>query len=149
VSALARFGAYFLAFEEAYTSDDWSGVEPFFHEDAIYKVGLPEPFGGVFEGRDAILAYFRRILDGFDRRFARREVIGLEGPALDGETVRIRGRAAYTGGGDLPDVAFDLEEFATFDGERIRRLEDRYDEANARIVGAYLEAHGARLGLGR
>jgi len=144
---MERFTAYFLAFEDAYKSDDWSGVEPFFHEDAVYEVGLPEPFGGVFEGRDAILAYFKRILDGFDRRFASRTVTGLEGPLLEGDAVRIRGRADYTGGGALPDVGFELVEIVTFDGDRIRRLEDRYDAEATAIVDAYLEAHGAHLAL--
>ena len=147
MAALERFGAYFGAFEKAYESDDWTEVGDFFHEDAIYEVGLPEPFGGTFDGRDAILAYFKRILDGFDRRFASRTVTGLEGPTLDGDVVSIRGRADYTGGGGLPDVGFELVELVTFDGDRIRRLEDRYDEANTAIVDAYLEAHGDELAL--
>jgi len=144
---MERFTAYFLAFEKAYESNDWSGVEPCFHEDAVYEVGLPEPFGGVFEGREAILAYFRRILDGFDRRFASRTVTALEPPRLEGDSVRVYGRADYTGGGELPDVGFELVEIVTFDGDRIRRLEDRYDAEAAAIVDAYLEAHGAHLAL--
>jgi ketosteroid isomerase-like protein len=147
VGALERFGDYFAAFEEAYASDDWSVVEPFFHDDAVYEVGLPEPFGGIFEGREAILAYFKRILDGFDRRFTSRKVSALAPPQVEGEVVRVRGRADYTGGGDLPDVGFALEETVTFDGDRIRRLEDHYAEEDARIVDAYVEAHGDKLGL--
>lgn len=144
---LDAFGAYFTAFEQAYVTDDWSVVEPWFHEDAVYEVGLPEPFGGTFEGRGAILAYFKRILDGFDRRFDSRRITPLGPPEVEDSTVRVRGRADYTSGGDLPDVGFALEEIVTFDGDRIRRLEDRYDETATRIVGDYLAAHGASLGL--
>jgi ketosteroid isomerase-like protein len=145
--ALERFGAYFTAFEKAYESDDWAEVGEFFHEDATYEVGLPEPFGGTFDGREAILAYFKRILDGFDRRFASRTVTGLEGPTVEGDVVRIRGRADYTGGGSLPDVGFELVERVTFDGDRIRRLEDQYDDANRATVDEYLAAHGEALSL--
>ena len=43
--SIPRFGAYAAAFEKAFENDDWSVVEPFFHEDAVYEVALPPPFG--------------------------------------------------------------------------------------------------------
>jgi ketosteroid isomerase-like protein len=72
VSKIARFAAYAAAFEKAFESDDWSLVEPFFSEDAVYDVDLDPPMGGRFEGRPAILAYFKQVLDRFDRRFESR-----------------------------------------------------------------------------
>lgn len=156
MSVIPSFAAYAAAFEQAYASDDWSVVEPFFTADAVYEVGLPAPMGGRFEGRDAILAYFRRVLDGFDRRFASREVTLLEGPREEEASVWIRGRAAYAAPG-VPELAFDLEETAWFEDaggngaggghRRIRRLEDRYDAAAHEILTAYLRDHGAELGL--
>lgn len=147
MSSIARFVAYAAAFEDAYASDDWSVVEPFFHEDARYDALLPGPLGGRFEGRDAVLAYFRRVLDGFDRRFASREVSVVSGPREVDGAVQVRGRARYTAP-DVPDLVFDLEETARFDGDRIRHLEDRYDDETLRALQAYLDAHGAKLGLG-
>jgi hypothetical protein len=147
VGALQRFGEYAAAFERSYASDDWSHVEPFFHEDAVYVVGLPSGMGGTFEGRDAILAYFKDVLDGFDRRFASRTVSAEAPPTEDGDTVRLLGRASYTADG-APDLSFVLEEIVTFDGDRIRRLEDRYEAADREIVEAYVAAHGETLGLG-
>lgn len=147
-SSIPRFARYAEAFEKSYASDDWSHVEPFFTEDARYDALLPGALGGRFEGRDAILAYFRRVLDGFDRRFASRRVSLVEGPREEGDSVWIRGRAAYTAPG-LPDLVFELEETAWFaDDGRIRQLEDRYDEATLRALEDYLRTHGARLGLG-
>jgi SnoaL-like domain len=146
VSSIPQFARYAAAFEQAYKSDDWSLVEPFFTEDAVYEVGLAPPMGGRFEGRDAILAYFKWVLDGFDRRFASREVGLVEGPREEGDRVWLRGSARYTAEG-LPDLAFELDLIAWFEGDRIRRLEDRYDEANARILDAYARDHGAKLGL--
>ena len=146
MSSIARFAAYAAAFESAYQSDDWSLVAPFFAEDAVYEVGLPEPMGGRFAGRAAILAYFERVLDGFDRRFASREIGLVEGPREQDGAVWIRGRVLYTAPG-VPDLAFELEETAAFDGERIRRLEDRYDPETLRAIEAYLGEHGAKLGI--
>jgi len=147
-SSIPHFARYAEAFEKSYASDDWSHVEPFFTEDAVYDAMLPSPLGGRFTGRAAILAYFRRVLDGFDRRFASREVSLVEGPREQDGSVWLRGRARYTAPG-VPDLEFELEETAWFakDG-RIRRLEDRYDDATVRALEEYLRAHGAALGLG-
>jgi ketosteroid isomerase-like protein len=147
MSALQRFAAYAAAFEKAYANDDWSVVEPFFTEDAVYDAGLPGLLAGRIEGRDAILAYFRDALDRFDRRFASRRVELVEGPREDGDAVWLRGRAIYTADG-APDLAFELEETARFAGDRIRHLEDLYaDDEKERLV-AYVREHGARLGVG-
>ena len=141
-----RFGAYAAAFEKAYASNDWSPIESFFAPDAVYEVNLGPPLGGRFDGRDAILAYFVRELDGFDRRFASREIELLEGPRESADSVWILGRAIYRAEG-VPELAFDLEETATFDGDVIVRLEDRYDAANRALIDDYVAAHGAKLGL--
>lgn len=146
MSLTQRFGAYAAAFEQAYASEDWSAIEAFFAPDAGYEVLLGPPLGGRFEGRDAILAYFVRALDGFDRRFASREVQLLEGPRESADRVWILGRALYRAEG-VPELAFDLEETATFEGDVIVRLEDRYDVANRAVIEDYVAAHGAKLGL--
>jgi hypothetical protein len=146
MSLIPRFGAYAAAFEKAYAGDEWSLVEPFFTEDAAYDAGLPELLGGRVEGRAAVLGYFRDVLDRFDRRFASRRVELLEGPRESGDSVWIKGRAIYTAAG-APDLAFDLEETAHFEGDRIRLLVDSYAPEEKERIAAYLKAHGARLGL--
>lgn len=146
MSRIARFAAYAGAFEKAVESDDWSLVEPFFTEDAVYEVPFGPPLGGRFEGRDAILAYFKDVLDRFDRRFDSREVALVEGPREDGDTVWLRGSATYRAEG-VPELTFELEETAAFEGDRIRRLEDRYDAETERKVADYLARHGAKLGI--
>jgi hypothetical protein len=146
MSKIPHFATYAGAFEKAFASDDWSLVEPFFTEGAIYAVGLDPPMGGVFEGREAILAYFKDVLDRFDRRFESREIALLEGPREDGDSVWIRGTATYRSKG-VPDLVLELEETATFDGDRIRRLEDVYEPSMKASISAYLAEHGAKLGI--
>lgn len=146
MSKIPRFSDYAAAFEKAYASDDWSLVAPFFTEEAVYEVGMDEPFGGRFAGRDAILAYFEDIVNRFDRRFESREVALLEGPREEGDAVWFRGRATYRAPG-VPDLVLELEESVHFDGERIRRLEDRYEPSMKERIGTYLEQFGAKLGI--
>ncbi len=146
MSNIPRFAAYAAAFEKGFENDDWAAVEPFFTDDAVYDVGLEPPMGGRFEGREAILAYFKRILDAFDRRFASRELKLLEGPSEREDTVWLRGAATYKAPG-VPDFVLELEESATFEGDRIRLLEDRYEPAMVEKIGAYVAAHGEALGI--
>ncbi len=146
MSRSAHFAAYAGAFEKAFVSDEWSLLEPFFTEEAIYEVALDPPMGGRFEGRAAILAYFKEILDRFDRRFESREIARLEGPKEDGESVWVHGRATYRAKG-VPDFVLELEETVYFEGDRIRRLEDRYGPAMKRRIATYLEKHGEKLGI--
>jgi SnoaL-like protein len=146
MSTLSQFLAYAAAFEKAFVSDDWSLVEPFFTEDAVYEVGLPGTFGGRIEGRPAILAYFKRVLDAFDRRFATRAIAVLEGPRVEGNSLWARGRVDYTTPA-APDLSFELEEIVTYQGDRICRLEDRYDDGARETLAKYIDAHRAVLDI--
>lgn len=148
MSLIPNFVKYAAAFEVAYKSDEWSDIGKHFSEDAVYEIrDVPAPIGGRFEGRKAILAYFKAVLDGFDRKFASREISLLEGPRETGRSVWIRGKAEYTSP-RAPTLCFELEETVTFDEQGlIERLEDRYDGATIRAFSDYLSAHGRTLGL--
>jgi len=146
MSVIPHFVNYAAAFEQAYASDDWSLVAPFLTDDAVYEAQLPEPLGGRFEGRDAILAYFKFVLDNFDRRFASREIGIVSGPREQGDSVSLRGFARYAAPG-VPDLYFELEVSAWFDEGRIHKMEDRYDAAAIADIEAYLRDHGAKLGI--
>lgn len=146
MSNIERFAAYAAAFEKSYENDDWSLVEPFFTLDAVYDARLDPPLGGHFEGREAILAYFEDILNRFDRRFESREITLLEGPTEKGDSVWIRGSATYRAPG-VPDFVLELEETATFDGERICRLEDTYERAMLEKAHDYLDRYAESLGI--
>lgn len=56
MSRIPRFIAYAAEFEKAFESDDWSLLEPFFSEDAVYEIGLPLLGKQRCENRAAILA---------------------------------------------------------------------------------------------
>ena len=139
-----RYVAYATAFEEAYASDDWSKLEPFFTEDAVYEFIAPAPFGGKYEGRAAVLAQFKNSVNGLDRRFDSRKVEVLEGPVEKNGSVWIRWAAIYTLTG-APDCRMEGEERAVFTHDRISRLEDSLTASEAGRIGAYFAQHGAKL----
>jgi len=146
MSNIPRFAAYAAAFEKAFESDDWTELEAFFDEEAVYEVGLPILGTERCEGRAAILAWFPDVLDRFDRRFASRELELLDGPnETDGE-VSIRGSATYRAEG-VPNFVLVLEEFVRFDGEKIVHLEDRYAPEMVAKCERYAREYGPAIGL--
>ncbi len=144
MSLVDRFGAYAAAFEDFYKSDDASALEPYFTEGAVYETIALPPFAGVQEGRDAVFRHLKSSLDGFDRRFDSRELELLEGPQDRDGAVWIRWRGTYRVAG-APPMVIEGEETATFDGDRISRLEDRFNDDSARGALAWFEEHGGKL----
>ena len=141
---LDRYLAYAAAFEEAYASDDWSKIEPYFTEDVVYAFIAPAPFGGEYKGRAAVLTQFQNSVNDLDRRFDSRKVEVLEGPTEKDGSVWMRWAALYTLAG-APDCRMEGEERAVFTGDRISRLEDSMSDAEAGRVGAYFAQYGAKL----
>ena len=141
---LERFDEYANAFEDAFKSDDWSVVEPFFIEDAVYEISGTPPFGGRHEGRDAILEYMQRSVDSFDRRFDEREIEIIDGPHLMDDAVWMQWRVTYTVA-DAPDLVLEGEERVEFEGGQIRLLEDTYPDGASEPVLAYFEEHADKL----
>ena len=139
-----RYMAYAAAFEEAYASDNWSKLEPFFTEDAVYEFIAPSPFGGKYEGRTAVFTQFKNSVNGLDRRFNSRTIEVLEGPSEKDGTVWVRWAGIYTLAG-APNCRMEGEERAVFAGDRIRRLTDSISDAEAGRLGTYLGEHGAKL----
>lgn len=139
-----RFLAYAVAFEEGVKSDDWSVVEPFFTEDAVYETDGGPPFAGRREGRAAVLAFFKQSLDEFDRRFDSREGELLEGPMEKDGGVFIKWAATYRVA-NAPELRIEGEERAFYDGDRIRRLEDYFPPDARERIAAFMDAHGSKL----
>ena len=131
MNPIERFGQYAAAFEECFADNDWSRLEPFFTEDAVYETFADPPFGGRIEGRDAIFSQLKASLDTFDRRFESRDLEILEGPNEQDGAVWIRWRAVYRAGA-APTLVIEGEETASFEGDRISRLEDRFTDESSK-----------------
>ncbi|MDJ0867216.1 MAG: nuclear transport factor 2 family protein [Myxococcota bacterium] len=135
---LERYQAYAEAFERSYEDDDWTRIEQYFTEDAVYE-GEPEDASG----RAAVLAKLKGGVDAFDRRMDRRTP-DFQTPTVDGDTLTMQWTVTYTKAG-CPDLAISGKEIATFDGDRIARLRDEFDPEAQKRMGEWMAQHGAEL----
>ena len=132
-----RYLEYADAFEESYEDDDWSRIEEYFTENAVYE---GEPLA---RGRAAVLARLKNGVDNFDRRMDSR-TLSFDKPTVKGDTVTVRWKATYTKKG-LPDLTISGAEFAKFDGNRIQTLRDEFDPAAQKAMGDWMQKHGKTL----
>jgi hypothetical protein len=137
MSILDRYQAYAAAFEESYTDDDWSRIEPFFTENAVYE-GDPDA-----RGRDAVLAKLKGGVDAFDRKMDSRAP-DFQTPTVDGDTLTMKWAVSYRKAGK-PDLVISGTEVAVFEGDQIARLRDDFDPAATKALGEWMAAHGASL----
>jgi hypothetical protein len=133
-----RYQAYADAFERSYEDDDWSRIEPYFTEDAVYE-GDPEDA----VGREAVLAKLKGGVDAFDRRMDSRTP-DFQTPRVDGDTLTMDWSVTYTKAG-APDLVISGREIAVFEGDRIARLRDEFDPEAEKAMGEWMGAHGASL----
>ena len=78
-----RYQAYADAFEESFVDDDWSRLEQYFTEDAVYE-GDPEA-----RGREAVLAKLKGGVDDFDRKMDTRTP-DFQTPSVEGNTLEMK-----------------------------------------------------------
>ena len=132
-----RYQAYAQAFEDSYEDDDWSRLEQYFTEDAIYE-GDPDA-----RGRDAVLAKLKGGVDAFDRRMDSRTP-EFQTPTVEGDTLTMRWTVTYTLAA-CPDLVISGVETALFEGDRIKLLRDTFDPEAEKAMGEWMTAHGAAL----
>ncbi len=132
-----RYQAYADAFEESYADDDWSRIEQYFTEDAVYE-GDPDA-----RGREAVLAKLKGGVDGFDRKMDKRTP-DFNTPTVEGNTLEMRWTVTYQKAG-APDLVISGVETAVFEGERIALLRDTFDPEAQKAMGEWMAKHGAKL----
>lgn len=101
-SPLKTLVAYLEAFEQAYTSDNWNLIDPYFTADASYRVDGGPPFSGHWSSLEGIKTQFKTILDEFDRRFDERIPELLGRPKLKEDAILFEWKATYKLAG-VPD----------------------------------------------
>ena len=138
MSITDRYQAYAEAFEESYEDDDWTRIEPFFTEDAVYE-GAPEDA----RGRAAVLAKLKGGVDAFDRNMDSRTP-DFQAPTAEGDTVTVNWKVTYTKA-DCPDLVISGQETAVFEGDQIALLRDVFDPAAEAGLGEWMETHGSKL----
>jgi hypothetical protein len=137
MSILDRYQAYADAFEESFVDDDWSRIEQYFTEDAVYE-GDPDA-----NGREAVLAKLKGGVDAFDRQMDTRTP-DFQTPSVDGNKLVVNWTVSYQKAG-VPDLTITGHETAVFEGDRIARLRDDLDPSAQAAMGEWMAEHGAAL----
>ncbi len=132
-----RYQAYADAFEESYADDDWSRIEQYFTEDAVYE-GDPDA-----RGREAVLAKLKGGVDSFDRKMDKRTP-DFNTPTVEGNTLEMRWTVTYQKAG-APDLVISGVESAVFEGDRSVLLRDDFDPEAQKAMGEWMANHGAKL----
>ena len=139
MSIADRYQAYAEAFEETYEDDDWTRIEPFFTEDAVYEAAPEEDA----HGRTAMLAKLKGGVDTFDRKMDSRK-LDFSTPIQEDDTIRVNWKVTYTKAG-CPDLVIFGREIAVFEGDRIATLRDEFDPAAEAALGEWMAANGTKL----
>ncbi len=138
-----RFIAYAMDFEKTYADDDWSRLEEYFEQDAVYEV-LNTPFACKVEGRDAIFRAIKKSLDGFDRKLADRQIEVTRGPEINGNEIELDWTVTYSKAG-VPDFPLVGSSFARLEGDRIAYMCDRYPDGLGESAEAWIRKHAPDL----
>jgi hypothetical protein len=143
MQTLARFLAYAAEFEKTLVDDDWSRLEPYFGDDAVYRVES-DLFGCELSGPAEIFAGMKKSLDGFDRIFSDR-AIALDGePEIDGEELRVGWTVTYQKD-DCPPFVLRGRSLARLHDDQITLLVDSYDPAVDDELAAWVRETGIQL----
>jgi len=140
---LNQFMAYAEAFEKTYADDDWSRLQPYFAEDAVYEV-QSEVFGCSLRGPEAILAGLKKSVNGFDRKFAQRTIDVTAPPRVDGDELSLDWTVTYQQEGLTPFVLRGSSRAQFRDG-KIIALVDSYDSSVTADAVAWQQANGVVL----
>jgi hypothetical protein len=138
-----RFQDYADAFEITFKDNDWSRLEPYFTEGAIYETLPSELFGETATGRAAVMAKLEGSIDGLDRLMDSR-VAEFGPPITEGDTVVINWTGCYSKAG-VPDLKFAGTEHARFEGDRIAYLRDELDPVSEEKLASWMAQHGESL----
>lgn len=143
MNIVERFVAYAADFEKTLADDDWSRLHQYFSDDAVYRVES-SLFGCELTGPDAIFTGMKKSLDGFDRNFPEREIAMTEGPAVEGDEMRVSWAVTYHKPG-IPDFVLRGQSRARIRDGKIVLLVDSYDEKVNAEVADWMRETGVKL----
>lgn len=137
------FMAYAGDFEKTLGDDDWSRVKPHFAADAVYDVKAVS-FGCKLTGPEAICAGMKKSLDGFDRKFDRRDIEVVGQPEIDADEMRLSWKVVYHKEG-LASYTLPGHSTVRYRDGKIVYLADNYDPGVDETFVAWQRDNGLTL----
>jgi len=130
---------YVRAFEDAYSSNDWSRLSRCFTSDVVHDTGLRQEISG----RDAVINYLKESTEGFDRCFDSRTPSFGEVTVSDNQ-VSSPWRFIYKKEG-APELVTSGVEVAEILGDSISRLNSVFDEGVPERIQEWMAEYGTLL----
>jgi hypothetical protein len=140
---MPQFMAYAGDFEKTLVDDDWTRLRGYFADDAVYEVKA-ESFGCRLTGPAAIFAGMKKSLDGFDRKFAKRDIEVTSGPEISADEIRMGWKVVYTKEA-LPPFVLRGNSIVRYVSGKIAYLADSYDPSVTADLVAWRRASGVAL----
>ena len=140
---MQQFLAYAGDFEKTLADDDWSRLGRYFADDAVYEV-KSDSFGCRLVGPAAIFRGMKKSLDGFDRKFAKRDIDVTSGPEVSGDGMRLGWEVVYSKEGLSPFVLRG-HSAVRYAGDKIAYLSDVYDPSVQTEFDAWQRENRVRL----
>jgi hypothetical protein len=137
------FMAYARDFERTLADDEWARLRQYFADDAVYEVQA-EGFGCRLVGPAAIFAGMKKSLDGFDRKFTRRDIAVTSGPEIADDQMRMGWSVTYHRDGSPPFVLRGRSS-VHYAGGKIVHLIDAYDASVGTEFATWQRASGLHL----
>ena len=136
-----RFQQYAEDFERSQVDGDWNRLRKHFTEGVVHERHVGELYNFRDEGIDRVIERFEEAVENIDQRFDRRILVPTGPVAESGNQVQMPWVCLFLVEG-APACVDEGVEIATFQGDRISRLEGQYlDEVVERIA-----LWGARYG---
>ncbi len=143
MDVMQQFMEYARDFERTLVDDDWTRLQRYFADDAVYEVKA-ELFGCRLSGPAAIFAGMKKSLDGFDRKFAKRDIEVTSGPEVAGEEIRFVWKVVYSKAG-LPPFVLRGQSSARYANDKIAYLCDAYEPSVAVDLAAWRRESGIEI----
>jgi hypothetical protein len=140
---MQQFMAYAGDFERTLADDEWTRLQRYFADDAVYEVQA-ESFGCRLTGPAAIFAGIRKSLNGFDRKFAKRDIEVTSGPEISGDEMQMGWKVVYSKEG-LPPFVLRGRSVVRYSGDKIVYLSDRYDPSMSVELADWQRRSGVTL----
>ncbi|MDX2170977.1 MAG: nuclear transport factor 2 family protein [Deltaproteobacteria bacterium] len=140
---LQAFLKYAADFERTLVDDDWTRLEPYFADDAVYEVTGSKTACRLV-GRPAIFAGMKKSLDGFDRKFPTRDIAVLDGPHVADDEIRMQWQVTYGKPGLKPFVLSGRGR-VRYAGGKIVYLYDGYEPGVDEQFAAYVRDTGLAI----
>ena len=141
MTRVERFQAYADAVEACVADGEWERLREHFTTDAIHERQMGPLYRIRHEGIDRVIAGLKESIDGIDRRFDRRILVPT-GPIAEVEDqTRMPWICLYVMDG-VPACVDEGVEIATYEGDRIRRLEGIYPDVAIQRMILWAQEHG-------